>query len=294
MDMISSNNSKLLSIIIPVYNRQKSLDVLLSKLCHAIIENKVENDIEIIVIDDFSSPKIIIPKLTLPIVHLRNNVNNGAPLSRKNGYKQSKGEFVHFHDSDDWKSEVWLKGILKVLIQKSEIDLVLTARMDVDDDKTTYKLQKFFHKHFLNPRKIKKRLIYRNCMGPLGGVIFSRRVLNDLDFNDVASCQDWQMYLHAIEKAKLLCSLSETTFFFDKTGDDRISHNPRKKILGHLQLAKITSKQSVFDRNIRLFYLYTCKQHIYNKGGSILTFYKKNRIKIFVTFLMISLYWRLT
>ena len=102
------------------------------------------------------------------------------------------------------------------------------------------------------------------------------------------------MYIDAIKHAKVLVSRPDIKFIFNKTGDDRISHNPRKKILGHLQLAKVTSKESIFKRNIRLFYLYTCKQHIYNKGGPILKLYKKNKLSIFVTFLIVSVYWRVT
>ena len=170
----------------------------------------------------------------------------------------------------------------------------MSARIDQEKTNEIFKMQKYFHQQSSYAEKIESRLVYRNCMGPLGGVTFSRRVLEHVEFKKFASCQDWQMYIDAIKHAKVLVSRPDIKFIFNKTGDDRISHNPRKKILGHLQLAKITAKESIFNKNIRLFYLYTCKQHIYNKGGPILKFYKKNRLRIFTTFLVISVYWRIT
>ena len=293
MDVIVYN-SMLLSIVIPTFNRQKSLIVLLAKLSNSIVSSGLERDIEIIVVDDFSSPRAILPKMAIPIAHHINRINFGAPISRKKGFETSKGKFIHFHDSDDIISEKWLDSIHAFLVNRPDIDIVVTGRVDIDDNNEITKFQSYFHKKCIDDRKIAKRLIYRNCLGPLGGVTFSRNILEKIEFKRFASCQDWQMYIDAIKHSKVLVSRPDIKFIFNKTGDDRISHNPRKKILGHLQLAKITSKQSVFDNNIRLFYLYTCKKHIYNKGGAILRFYKKNRIKIFVIFLMISLYWRLT
>ena len=288
-----AKHTVLLSIIIPAYNRQEGLDYLLACLSEIICNESVENKVEIIVIDDCSVAPV---KINTPvrIVLARNDENHGAPYSRHKGFLLSVGSYIHFHDSDDLLGEKWLSNIIEKLEANPDADLLLTARYDHDNSGQHYKHQKYFHKQSRNPEKVKSRLIYRNCMGPLGGVTFSRRVLEKLDFKNFSSCQDWQMYLDAIQYAKVLVSLPDTHFIFNKTGDDRISHNPRKKILGHLQLAKITAPKSIFKKNIRLFYLYTCKQHIYNKGGLILAFYKKNRFKIIMTFLVVSVYWRLT
>lgn len=284
----------LLSIIVPVFNREEMLHQLLLKLSDSIIRENFENLIEIIVIDDYSKNIINIPEVSCVARLIRNQKNLGAPLSREVGYKLSQGKFIHFHDSDDLISKKWLIEIIRAIKLRPELDILMTGRMDFDETGEVYRLQKYFHNQVSHPQKIKSRLIYRNCMGPLGGVTFSRRVLMKTSFKQLSSCQDWQMYLDAIQYAKVLVSLPETHFIFNKIGGDRISHNPRKKILGHLQLAKLTSKDSAFKNNIKLFYLYSCKQHIYKKGGLILSFYKKNRVKIILTFLVVSLYWRVT
>ena len=292
--MKNADELPLLSIVIPAYNRQDFLDSLLLEISSSIMKIQMEDSVEVIVIDDYSSIFLSLPKLSCFSVLERNDTNLGAPYSREKGFQLSRGKFIHFHDSDDTVTESWLLDIVEALKNNPKTDLLMTARFDNDNDNKKHRSQKYFHKHVSYPEKIQSRLIYRNCMGPLGGVTFSRRVLEKVEFKRFSSCQDWQMYIDAIKHAKVLSSLAETQFIFNKTGDDRISHNPRKKILGHLQLAKITGQQSIFKRNIRLFYLYTCKQHIFNKGGGVLRFYKKNRFSIILTFLVVSVYWRIT
>ncbi len=290
---MKNGTTPLLSIIIPVYNRQEGVNHLLTVLTKSISESSFEKEVEIIVIDDCSEQKLILSDYPLDISLERNTQNQGAPLSRQRGFELSKGQFIHFHDSDDSITDSWLFEVLKQLSNEPVIDLLMTARIDQDNNGNSFKKQKYFHKQVLHPQKVQSRLTYRNCMGPLGGVTFSRRVLQKVVFKNLASCQDWQMYIDAIKHANILSSRTDIKFLFNKTGGDRISYHPRKKILGHLQLAKITAKNSIFKKSIRLFYLYTCKQHIYNKGGGILRFYKRNRLGIVLSFLIVSVYWRL-
>jgi len=284
----------LLSIIIPVYNRQEGLNKLLGSLGGQIQQCILDKDVEVIIIDDFSLVPVNISGTAMEVSVERNGENSGAPFSRSRGFQRSKGKFIHFHDSDDSISEQWLSEVLGELKSFPSIDILMTGRVDVDKYDETLRFQKYFHKHVNHPDKIKSRLVYRNCMGPLGGVVFSRRVIESVTFKPFFSCQDWQMYIDAVENAKVLRSRPDIHFIFNKTGDDRISHDARKKILGHSQLAKITAPKSPFKKSIRLFYLYTCKQHVFNKGGLILAFYKKNRLKIVMMYILVSVYWRLT
>ncbi len=288
--MKNKKNDILLSIVIPVFNRQESLSALLVTLTTAILEKELEDKIEIIVIDDASIPPIKVSNINSEIVLARNQSNSGAPFSRNRGLKLSIGQFVHFHDSDDSVSATWLSEVMDKLMSRPSIDLFVTGRIDHEKAGDTHRYPKFFHKHYRSSRYILSRLIYWNCIGPMGGVTFSRRVLEQISIRDMASCQDWQMYIDAIKHAKVLVSRPDIKFIFNKTGDDRISYNARKKILGHLQLSRQTRQDSLFGKKIRLFYLYACKQHIFNKGGLILSFYKKNRIVIVMTFLIIAAY----
>ena len=284
-----------LSIVIPVYNRQEGLNNLLTELSKSVLTGGFNDQIEVIVVDDGSDESIgLSGDLPFPVQLVRNNKNSGAPYSRKKGYQLSKGMFVHFHDSDDSITDQWLSDVLDELKDNSEIDLLLTGRLVYEDGACKDHYQKFCHQHANQVHKIAYRLVYQNCIGPLGGVTFSRKVLEKVTFKQLSACQDWQMYLDVIDSSTVFDSLPDTYFIFNKTGADRISHNPRKKILGHLQLARITANKSIIKKNIRLFYLYACKQQVFTKGGSMLRFYKRKYPKIIIIYLLVNTYWRLT
>lgn len=304
--MINKDDEQLLlSIIIPVYNRQKGLDLLLADLSKASISNnldhsnvdqihidntKLARQIEVIVIDDASINPITLVQVPYKITLKRNQINSGAPYSREKGFQLSKGRFIHFHDSDDSISNNWLSELIKELLIKSDIDILVTGRIDHEHHGKTHRYPKFFNKQIDHVDSILTRLLYWNCIGPMGGVTFSRQILQTFKIKKMASCQDWQMYIDAIKNTKQLTSRPDIQFLFHKTGNDRISHNPRKKILGHLQLSKQTGKDSIFGRNIRLFYLHACKHHVSNHGGAILKFYKKHQLRIIAIYLIIAIY----
>lgn len=281
-----------LSIIIPVYNRQQGLSNLLQNL--ALGNSSRLGQIEIIVVDDGSAKSLRLPDLDLPVVLYRLENNLGAPKARQYGFNKSNGNFIHFHDSDDNFGENWLSKLFDELEAFPETDILLTARYDISDTDSRFRYQKFFHRNICHVKRIQKRLIYRNCMGPLGGVTFSRKVLMPISFKNFASCQDWQMYLEAIKYAKYLRSYTHITYHFNVVGSDRISHNPGKKILGHLQLSRSTRRHSIFRSNIRFFYLVTCKVHILKKKGRVLAFYKTNQGKMWFYYVLVSIYWRLS
>ncbi len=265
----------------------------MSDLTSAIVSGGYQEPVELIVVDDGSAEPIKIPDFKVAVSLYRLPKNSGAPRARALGFGKSSGEFVHFHDSDDGFGEGWLAGIIGELQDNPELDVLLTGRNDISREGSRYRYQTFFHRHADQPERIRQRLVYRNCMGPLGGVTFARRVIEQIEFRNFLSCQDWQMYLDAMEHATILKSRADISYCFNVSGDDRISHNPAKKLIGHLQLSRLTAGKSVFGRNIRLFYLMTCKRHIMSKQGVMLFFYRKRRFRLWFCYLLASIYWRL-
>ncbi len=270
----------LLSIIIPVFNRQRRLNELCLSLAGSIKEAKAAALIEVMVIDDHSDNLVTLKCLANSTVLLRNEKNLGAPKSREKGFIQSHGEFIHFHDSDDTFHKNWVASLIKVLQQNPSIDLLVTARENITNKEKQYNYQKFVNESTQNIKGIEASLLYQNCIGPLGGVTFSRKVLEHTCFKNFPSCQDWQMYRETIKHTKSIKSYPTITFNYSLSGDDRISKSPKKIILGHLLISRGTAKESIFGKNIRLYYLHACKQHVINTEGSILSFYKKHYLKI--------------
>jgi GT2 family glycosyltransferase len=87
----------LVSIIVPVFNRWDSL-----RACLESIQRQSYTAIEVIVVDDGSTlpmPELDLPDGSLHLIRLPRNYGPGH--ARNRGYRASRGEFLHFLDSDD-------------------------------------------------------------------------------------------------------------------------------------------------------------------------------------------------
>ena len=94
---------KKISIIVPVYNTKEKY---LKKCLDSLISQTIQPQIEIIIVDDGSKKDIAelcdayAQKYEyIKVIHQN---NQGLAMSRNNGMKQAKGEWIMFVDSDDW------------------------------------------------------------------------------------------------------------------------------------------------------------------------------------------------
>lgn len=94
-------NQPLVSIIVPVYNGEKSIE-----RCLRSIQNQSYPNLEIIVINDGSTDHTekIIEKYASSDerFHYIKKENSGVSHSRNLGIKAAKGDYLQFVDSDDW------------------------------------------------------------------------------------------------------------------------------------------------------------------------------------------------
>lgn len=134
MDM----KSKLLSIIIPVYNVEKYIE----KCLLSCVEQDISHaDYEIIVINDgtpdnsLSIVKHIAKKYSNIVVI--NQVNQGLSSARNKGMKYAEGEYIWFVDSDDYIEENCLGRIASYL--KDDLDILQLQYRYVYEDNTPAK-----------------------------------------------------------------------------------------------------------------------------------------------------------
>jgi glycosyltransferase involved in cell wall biosynthesis len=111
------NNPHGITIIIPCYNDNAGLDILLRSIKIHVVKS---HPCEVIVIDDAS--EIVINNATI-----RNETNLGPAKSRLRGAKLAKNNFLLFIDSDDYFEE----SISNVLDRYSHADLTLFGVREV-------------------------------------------------------------------------------------------------------------------------------------------------------------------
>ena len=114
------NNSPALSIIIPMYNSEETIE----EVIHSV-QKQTLKDLEIICIDDGSddSSYEIVNRLLCSDKRIRlfTQKNIGAGATRNKGIQLAKGEYVIFLDADDYYIDV---TALEEMVKQSNLNNV--------------------------------------------------------------------------------------------------------------------------------------------------------------------------
>lgn len=96
----------MISVIIPLYNKEKSVHRSISSVL-----NQTYNDFEIIIVDDGSTDNSYeeVAKIKSDKIRLFHQVNKGVSAARNFGISVSKGDLIAFLDADDY----WLPNHLR-------------------------------------------------------------------------------------------------------------------------------------------------------------------------------------
>ena len=107
-------NTMTLSVIIPAYNAEKTLNILLDSLAKQSF-----NDYETIVINDCSTDNTskIAETYDCKLIELKEN--RGPAYCRNIGVKKAKGDIIVFTDSDCNVSAEWLETIQRIFTDKN-------------------------------------------------------------------------------------------------------------------------------------------------------------------------------
>lgn len=110
----------LVSIIVPVYNRENVLERCLCSLKSQTYEN-----LEFIIIDDGSSdhsPQILDKYAALDSrFHIIHKENEGVSATRNLGIKLAKGKYIQFVDSDDWLANHATEDLVAAIIHNCDL-----------------------------------------------------------------------------------------------------------------------------------------------------------------------------
>ena len=193
MEKIFDDN--LISIIIPTYNCEKYISLTLD----SVLRQKVDKNLEIILIDDCSVDATIqlidtyISKYK-NIYLLKNTKNVGAGESRNNGIAFAKGRYIAFIDADDiWKEDKLQKQI--ALISKKNALLSYTAIEMIDGTGNLIKTK----------RKVKTEIDYKfllkNTMIANSSVMIDRNLIPDFKMSSRRLSHDCSTWLKLLRNS---------------------------------------------------------------------------------------------
>ena len=181
------NHSLLISILVSVYNEEKTILDVLKRLSDI---KKFGHSIEVIVINDGSSDnseKIINENKHLIDKLISNETNRGKGYSIKKGLESSNGKYIIFQDADlEYDPNDFLKFFK--LIEKFNPDLIIGSRLNYSDYTRSYNILNKFGNQLIT---------------------FLFNIIYNTTFTDIYSC-------YACFKKELLNINSLKTFGFEQ------------------------------------------------------------------------------
>jgi len=192
----------LVSVIIPLFNSEKYIDLTLCSVFAQTYKN-----IEIIIVDDNSKDKSgeIITKyqeVHPEIVYYRQNENYGAGVSRNKALELARGKYVAFLDSDD----VWLPNKIEKqleLMNEKNTPFSYTAIEMIDDSNNLVKSKRKL------VQKCNYKYLLRNTIIATSSVVIDRSKLGDFKMSQRRGGQDYATWLMLLRGGTIAYGIDE-------------------------------------------------------------------------------------
>lgn len=224
----NSGDPPLISVVIPARNRQDYLDNAVG----SVIGQTVEARIEIIVVDDGSTPKLSSPHIadhTRTVRVIRSKHVRGPAVSRNIGMSLARGKYIAFLDSDDyWQSDFLEKMIRTIrregtlgaccmsrkIYTKNRSHPFLTVSTFMRRLRSVIKDNLFLLITYMNGGRLPVDLPY---LTQLSHMLFERKTIADIIFYpEMILCEDW-LFVSDVLK------IGEVSIITDKLVNFRIS-----------------------------------------------------------------------
>ena len=236
----------LVSVIIPYYKKRD----FISDTINSVLK-QTYNNLEIIIIyDDVQIDELNflkkIARKDKRIIVIKNKNNLGAGLSRNEGIKKSKGEYIAFLDADDlWHEE---KISEQISFMKKNSSNISHTSYAIINDKT---------KKIVSLRKAKNfnkvNDLLKSCDIGLSTVILKKKILleNDLKFPNLKTKEDFVLWLKILIFKNKIFALNEILTTWRKSKNS-LSDNILQKILDGF---KVYNKYMGFNFVKSIYYL---------------------------------------
>lgn len=238
------------SIIIPVYNKDKYIKELLVQ-----IERQEYKDFECILVDDGSTDdsgnicdRVSEKDKRFKVIHL---ANSGVSNARNVGMNCAKGKYITFVDADDKVASTYIENLYNC-ITKNESDLVISGVVKFweNNDRTVAQIPPYYGlkdkkdilDEFANVQK--NTGIYGICVAK----IFSRDLIDDIRFDtNIKLAEDFAFYLKIYSKIKTIYFDNNSLYYYLQEAENS-STKIEDKFIDYIAQAEIQISYREFFR----------------------------------------------
>lgn len=226
MEKSCDMNACKFSVIVPVYNAEKTIERSIQSLRAQSVEN-----IEIILVNDGSTDRsfdILQHYATVdPRICVVNKKNGGVSSARNTGIKKAQGEFVLFCDSDDYVNEKWIENMYRATSGEHDV-LPICGYCSIDKDGNSSNVA------MDSVQKVNKKDFYMFCELNLFNVpwnkIFSRKIImeNSIFFDENLSLgEDLLFQLDYLRYVKFIVNVPEYLVYYSYGNEGSLSNKFR-------------------------------------------------------------------
>lgn len=257
----------LVSVIIPVYNKEQTIERCLASLCRQTYGN-----IEILVVNDGSRDhtKEVLNRYKRKDgrIHIIDKKNTGVSDSRNRGIRQANGKYIQFVDGDDWLTADAVEQCVEIA-ERYRVDMIVSDYYRVVG-------RNIYKKGHRKEEGLVSRKEYAACMmeapanfyyGVLWNKFFRADIIKREDLNcslQLDWCEDFQFNLEYLQYADKIYMSRHAFYYYVKTK-------------GSLVDTQVNLSQSVRTKRILFDY--------YRDLYESMDLYEKNKLKICMFYL---------
>lgn len=216
-----SLQDELVSIIVPIFNKDKYLHTCLNSLCDQSYSN-----IEIVLINDGSvdDSLAICEEYAKKDQRIRiiNQKNSGVSVSRNVGLRESRGDFVTFVDADDYVEKNFIKELM-IGIKKYNADFVQCGTI-IDEERFLYCYDK--EVIFSDKKQILLDFLNRGMSGTVWDKLYKKELLEDICFDErYSKNEDTIFVFDCVKKANSFVRIGIPLYHYFYKKNDSLTGN---------------------------------------------------------------------
>lgn len=222
-------NKDLVSVIIPMYNAEKSIE----KCVGSIIQQTYTN-LEIIIVNDGSvdnSPYIVENfQKNDHRVKLINKKNEGASAARNTGLEYCTGDYIYFIDSDDYVDKEIIEVYLSAMKGK---DMVIGRLYDVYEEQIIDRYHIEENVESMDDKAYLKRMakgFNTTYFGGLVNKLYNAKIIREHCirlFTDVSYREDQMFNICYLSYVKRVGIVSKPLYYYQRDIGESLSDNKR-------------------------------------------------------------------
>lgn len=218
------NNDPLISIIIPCFNAEKTLE----KCLKSVVQQSYAN-LEIIIIDDGSTDEtsLIYNKFQSNderILVLKQQ-NSGVSKARNTGVKAATGDYICFVDSDDWAELNYCSELYSLLVGENADISIVEASYEDENGNVLCSKPISDEKIFDGNRALVLLLEDQEIQSHPWGKLFKADLLKNVHFPENLKCfEDYSTLFKIFNKAVKVVKSNEKLYHYIQR-EDSLSHN---------------------------------------------------------------------